>query len=75
VLVAAATVVGTLWSGRWAGLILGAPPMLYVLGTAVVAEADPQGGIAVIILLILSAPVSAGTWWLTLLASRRHRSG
>lgn len=75
VLVAAATVVGTSWSWRPVGLILGAPPMLYVLNAAVVAEGDAQGGLAVLILLILSAPVSAAAWWLTLRASRRRRSG
>ena len=47
---------GVLARARERGNELGAPPVLCVFLTAVEAEGDPQGSIAVFMLLILSAP-------------------
>lgn len=68
VLVAATTVVGTLWSGPnllWGsavGLMLAAPPVSGVTWIEVIQEGDPLGPFAAFFITGIALAVSGATW-------------
>lgn len=74
-LVAVATVVGTLRSGRAIGLLLGAPPLVVIWWIAIEQEGDAQGGIAGIFITLIAIAVSATSWGVTYDRSRGGKDG
>lgn len=74
-LVAVATVIGTLRSGRGIGLLLGAPPLSIVSWIAVAREDDPLGGLFAFFITAIAVVVCVASWAVTSDGARKRRNG
>lgn len=80
-LVAAATVVGTLWAGpnlavgSAVGLTLGPLPLSVIFWVLLQADRDPQAPIAGFIVTFIALAVSGAAWAATIGIARAHRKG
>lgn len=72
VLVALATVVGTVWAEPAVGLLAGAPPLLVIWWFVIAQETDAQAGIAFLIVMLLALGASGAAWGTTFALMRRR---